>query len=80
MQAPLLPDTRHGERATSNAMGRRRRWTLAERTASREALPKQACSVLDGQEVRVTKAGVAVDDVGRTTMRSWAQAEVGRAR
>ena len=61
-------------------MGRRRRWTLAERTASKEALPKQARSVMDGQEVRVTEAGTAVDDVGRTTPRGWAQARVRRER
>ena len=61
-------------------MGWRRRWTLAERTASKGALPKQARSVMDGQEVRVTEAGAAVDDVGRTTLRSWTQAEVRRAR
>ena len=72
--------TWHGERATSDAMVWRRRWTLAERMASKGALPKQARSVMDGQEVRVTKAGAAVDVVGRTTLRSWTQAEVRRAR
>ena len=72
--------TWHGEQATSDTMGWRWRWTLAERTASKGALPKQARSVMDRQEVRVTEAGAAVDDVGRTTMRSWTQAEVRRAR
>ena len=60
-------------------MGRKRRWTLAERTASKEALPRQARSAMDGQGVRATEAGAAVDDVGKTTVRGWTQAEVRRA-
>ena len=40
--------TWHGERATSDVMGRMRRWTLAERTVSKGALPKQAHSMMDG--------------------------------
>ena len=76
MQGPLTPVSpiRMAWRASDLGRDRAggREWTLAERTASKEALPKQTRLVANGQGVRVTEAGAVVNDVGRTTPRSWA--------